>query len=394
MNNLLQRAKEKEKTFIEYRRQFHRHPEPGWEEFETSATVMRHLDSLGIPYTRIGTTAVVGLIEGGKPGDRCIGIRADMDCLPIMEQTGVEYQSQIPNRMHACGHDGHTAILMGVATLLSEVKEQIPGKVKLFFQPAEEGPGGAKIMIEQGAMENPKVDAVIALHIGAVDLPTGKIAMMPGPSSGGTQGLKIVINGRGGHGAHPHKSVDAIMAAAHVVTALQSIASREVDPLDSIVITIGTIQGGYRGNVIADRVEMTGTIRTLEPNVRNAVPGQIERIVAGVCEAMRCTYEIEIPEGIPSVVNDPAMVALAFDSCVDVLGKDNVFIKKRPSMGGEDFCYFASAAPGVMLALGAENAAKNCNVPGHHPKYNFDEDDIAIGMASLSQIALDFLSGK
>jgi len=391
MNELFQRAKAMEDKFIGFRRQFHRHPEPGWEEFETSATVMHYLEELGIPYTRIGTTAVVGLIEGGLPGEKCIGIRADMDCLPITEKTGVEYVSQIPGRMHACGHDGHTAILMGVATLLSEIKDQIPGKVKLFFQPAEEGPGGAKIMIEAGCMENPKVDAVIALHVATQDLPTGKVAMMPGPSSGGTQGLTIVIKGRGGHGAHPHKSVDAIVAAAQMITALQSIASREVDPLDSIVITIGTIQGGYRGNVIADRVEMTGTIRTLRPNVRNAVPGQIERIVAGVCAAYRCTYEIDIPEGIPSVINDPAMVSIAQEACISVLGKDKVIIKKRPSMGGEDFCYFAQAAPGMMISLGAENAKKDCSFPGHHPNFNIDEDCIAIGMAVLSQTALDFL---
>src|SRR5665647_1707190 len=380
MNELFQRAKAMEDKFIGFRHQFHRHPEPGWEEFETSATVMHYLDELGIPYTRIGTTAVVGLIEGGLPGEKCIGIRADMDCLPITEKTGVEYVSQIPGRMHACGHDGHTAILMGVATLLSEIKDQIPGKVKLFFQPAEEGPGGGKIMIEAGCMENPKVDAVIALHVATQDLPTGKVAMMPGPSSGGTQGLTIVIKGRGGHGAHPHKSVDAIVAAAQMITALQSIASREVDPLDSIVITIGTIQGGYRGNVIADRVEMTGTIRTLRPNVRNAVPGQIERIVAGVCAAYRCTYEIDIPEGIPSVINDPAMVSIAQEACISVLGKDKVIIKKRPSMGGEDFCYFAQAAPGMMISLGAENAKKDCNFPGHHPNFNIDEDCIALSL--------------
>lgn len=389
--DLYAKAKSLQDKYVGYRRQFHMHPEPGWEEFETTATVVEHLEKLGIPYKRIGTTAIVGLIEGGQPGDKCIGIRADMDCLPILEQTGVEYASKIEGRMHACGHDGHTAILMGVAELLSEMKESIPGKVKLFFQPAEEGPGGAKIMIEEGAMEDPKVDAVIALHIATVDLPTGQVAMMAGPSTGGAQGLNIAIKGRGGHGAHPHKSVDSIVAAAHVVTALQSIVSRERDPLDALVVTIGTIEGGYRGNVIADRVEMTGTIRTLEPDVRQAIPGQIERIVAGVCEAFRCTYELDIPEGIPSVINDQSMVDLAQEAISSFLGKENVIIKNRPSMGGEDFCYFAQAAPGVMFQLGAENAEKNCDYPGHHPKYNFDEDAIPIGMAALSQIALDYL---
>jgi len=388
---MLQRAREIEDRFIEYRRQFHRHPEAGWQEVKTAATVMAYLDSLHIPYRRIGDTAVVGLIQGGIPGELCLAIRADMDALPITERSGAEYTSEVPGMMHACGHDGHTAILMGVATLLKEKQSEIKGTVKLFFQPAEEGPGGAKPMIEAGCMEEPKVNATIGLHITTTEFTTGVIGFKDGASTASTDGFVLTIRGNGGHGAHPHLSVDAIVCAATVVSALQSIASREISPIESVVVTVGTIHGGYRGNVIADEVVLDGTIRTLSPEVRASIPGRMERILQGICAAYRCQGEIAIRQGVPSVINDTALTNAFEASATALLGCDMVQRIPHPTMGGEDFSYFGQVAPACFIRLGARNEELGCIHPGHHPQYNFDEKAITVGMATLAQMALDTL---
>ncbi len=387
--NMLERAKQLQDEFVAFRRDFHQHPELGFEEERTSGIVAQYLESLGIEVTRVAKTGVVGLLRGGKPG-RTVALRADMDALSIPQQNDVPYKSIHPGKMHACGHDGHTAILMGVAKLLSEIKDEIPGNVKFFFQPAEEGPGGALPMVEAGVMENPHVDGVMGLHVG-VNLPTGQIGLKAGPSSAGTDSIKIVLTGKGGHGAHPHNSIDTIVAAGHLIVAMQTIVSREIDPLGSAVVTLGTINGGYRNNVIAHQVELTGTVRTLDPEVRAAMPERIERIIKGVCETFRCTYEFVYDKGYPSVINDPAMVDLAEKAAQRLLGADNVVRIANPSMGGEDFAYFAEKAPGVFLRLGAGNPEKDCVYPGHHPCFNFDEDAIPIGMAVLAEATLDFL---
>lgn len=390
MSELMTRAQALKDEFIEFRRDFHRHPELGLQEERTSGIVADYLRSLGLEVTTgIANTAVVGLIRGGQPG-KTIALRADMDALTIPEQSGVEYASTIPGKMHACGHDGHTAILMGVAKLLSEIKEQIPGNVKLLFQPAEEGPGGALPMVEAGVMENPHVDAVMGLHINTY-LKPGQIGLKAGASSAGTDSITITITGKGGHGAHPHKSIDAVVAAGHIIVALQTIASREIDPLGSVVVTIGTINGGYRNNVIADQVVMTGTVRTLDPEVRASMPERIERIIKGICHSLRCECELIYDKGYPSVINSPEMADLAEAVGQRLLGKENVMRVANPSMGGEDFSYFAEKAPGIFLGLGASNPEKDCIYPGHHPKYNFDEDAIPVGMAMLAEAALEYL---
>ncbi|MCL2548529.1 MAG: amidohydrolase [Symbiobacteriaceae bacterium] len=391
MHTMLQRARELEDKYIAYRRQFHRHPEAGWQEVETAATVMAHLDSLGIPYQRVGATAVVGLITGGIPNDKCIAIRADMDALPITERTDLEYSSQIPGMMHACGHDGHTAILMGVAALLKEKQAQIKGKIKLFFQPAEEGPGGAKPMIEGGCMENPRVDATIGLHLDVTDYHTGEVGFRDGASTASTDGFVITVRGNGGHGAHPHLSVDAIVCAGQLVSALQSIVSREVSPIESAVITVGTINGGYRGNVIADQVVLDGTIRTLSPQVREGIPQRMERVLQGICAAYRCQGELQIRQGVPSVINDSNLTNAFEQSAIALLGSSQVKRVPYPTMGGEDFSYYGQKAPACFIRLGGRNEDIGCTNPGHHPKYNFDEQAIAVGMATLAQMALDYL---
>lgn len=387
--NFLTRAQQLKDEFIAYRRDFHQHPELGFEEVRTSGIVAEYLESLGIEVTRVANTGVLGLLRGGKPG-RTMALRADMDALSIPQQNDVPYKSTSPGKMHACGHDGHTAILMGVAKLLSEVKDEIPGTVKFFFQPAEEGPGGALPMVEAGVMENPTVDAVMGLHVG-VNLPTGQVGLKAGPSSAGTDSITITLEGKGGHGAHPHGSIDTIVAAGHLIVAMQTIASREIDPLGSVVVTLGTVNGGYRNNVIAHTVELTGTVRTLDPVVRDSMPERIERIIKGVCETFRCKYEFDYHKGYPSVVNDSAMADLAEAAAQRLLGVENVVRTANPSMGGEDFAYFAEKAPGIFLRLGAGNEEKDCVYPGHHPFFNFDEDAIPVGMAVLAEATLDFL---
>ncbi len=391
MSTILERAKALAPEFVAFRRDFHKHPEFGLEEERTSAIVADYLKSLGIEVIHpvLEKSGVLGILRGGKLG-KTVALRADIDALSIPEQSGVPYASTIPGKMHACGHDGHTATLMGVAKLLSEMKDEIPGTVKFFFQPAEEGPGGALPMIEAGVMENPHVDAAMGLHLGT-DLPTGHIGVRAGANSAGTDSIEIKITGKGGHGAHPHKSIDAIVAAGHVIVALQTIASREIDPLGSVVLTLGTVNGGYRGNVIADTVVFTGTVRTLDPEVRASMPGRIERILDGVCSAFRAKFELTYNNGYPSVINDAGMADLLESVGQRVLGADKVHRVPNPSMGGEDFAYFAEKAPSVFFRLGAANEAKECIYPGHHPKYNFDEDAIPVGMAVLTEAALEFL---
>lgn len=387
--NMLARAHELKDEFIAYRRDFHQHPELGFEEVRTSGIVAKYLEGLGIEVTRMVDTAVVGLLRGGKPG-RTVALRADMDALSIPQQNDVPYKSIYPGKMHACGHDGHTAILMGVAKMLSEIRDEISGNVKFLFQPAEEGPGGALPMVEAGAMENPHVDGVLGLHVG-VNLPTGQIGYRSGVNSAGTDTIYITINGKGGHGAHPHSAVDSIVAASHLVVALQTIVSREMDPLGSAVVTVGTFNGGYRNNVIAHQVELTGTVRTLDPQVRAGMPERIERIIKGICATFNCGYEFTYDKGYPSVINDPQMTELAKTAAERLLGAENVMYIPNPGMGGEDFSYFAEKAPGIFLRLGAGNPEKDCVYSGHHPHFNFDEDAIPVGMAVMAETALDFL---
>lgn len=390
MTPLLPRAKELQPEFVAFRRDFHRHPELGFQEVRTAGIVADYLRGLGLEVqTGVGGTGVVALIRGAQPG-RTIAIRADMDALPIPEQSGVEYASLEPGKMHACGHDGHTAILLGVAKLLAERRQQIHGNVKLLFQHSEEGPSGARPMIEAGAMQHPQVDGVIALHLGT-DLPVGKIGIMSGASTASADSFELTIHGKGGHGAHPHRSIDAIVAAGHVIVALQTLISRETDPLGAGVISIGTIQGGYRHNVIADCVVLTGTVRTVDPELQRQMPSSIERVVAGVCTGLRCQYQFSYNHGVPSVINDRGMVDLVLSVGRTLLGQDNAIEGNAPTMGGEDFSFFAAVAPGAMFRLGAGNATAGCDFPGHHPRFNFDEDAIPIGMAVLAESALQFL---
>jgi amidohydrolase len=374
---------------IALRREIHRHPELGFEEHQTSALVERELDDLGIEHRRVAQTGVVGIIRGALPG-KTAGLRADMDALPITEDSGETCASEVPGKMHACGHDAHTAMLLGAARELSSRKASLHGNVVLLFQPAEEGPGGAEPMIADGVLENPHIDAVTMLHVDP-RLPTGSLGITPGPVNAAADELHITIKGSGGHGGYPHKAVDAIPATAAVVLALQTIASRETDPLASIVITLGTINGGYRNNVIADRVQMTGTIRTYDPEIRNGVEAKIRRVVDGVAAGYGCTAEIEIVYGYPPVVND---AALADAFAAYVRERNGTPIEQLPpTMGAEDFAYFAERVPSVVGRLGIYNAQLGSIHSGHSPQFRLDESAIPTGIATLVAFAEGVTSG-
>jgi amidohydrolase len=368
---------------IAIRREIHRHPELGFEEHNTQAIVERELDALGIEHRRVAGTGVVGIVRGALPG-RVTGLRADMDALPIDEDSGEACASEIAGKMHACGHDAHTAMLLGAARVLQATRATLRGTAVLLFQPAEEGPGGALPMIEAGVMDDPKIEAVTMLHVDP-RLPTGTIGIRPGPVAAAADEFHVTIRGKGGHGAWPHKAVDVIPCAAATVLALQNIASRETDPLASIVVTIGTIEGGYRNNVIADRVKLTGTIRTHDPEIRDAAHAKVRRIVEGIAAAYGAQAEITTMLGYPPVVND-ATLAEAFGRYAQEVAGIAVE-SPPPTMGGEDFAYFAQRVPGVVVRLGIYNETVGSVHSGHSPQFRLDEGAIPTGIATLVAFA-------
>ena len=373
------------KQTIEWRRQIHRNPEIGFEEHKTAALVETALKDAGIEVKRFpNSTEVVGILKGGKPG-RTIGLRADMDALPLQELADVEFKSQVPGVMHACGHDVHTAVLMGTAKILASHRDELAGTIKFFFQPAEEKfPGGALGMIENGAME--EVERVFALHVGN-NVPTGHVGVTYGFSHANCDMADIKIIGKGGHGAAPHNTVDAVVIASHVVVALQTIVSRNVGPTDSAVISVGSIQSGSIHNIIAEEAELKLTIRSLLPETRTMLQERIEGIVKGVTQAMNATYDINYVNGYPSLNNDAEMADLLKEVAEQVVGADKVEVRNTPMMGGEDFAYFAQKAPGALLRLGSspyEGPVSNA----HNPKFTVNEDCIAVGLEMMVSIAL------
>ncbi len=368
---------------VAIRREIHRRPELGFEEHNTQAVVERELDALGIEHRRIAGTGVVAIVRGALPG-HVAGLRADMDALPITEDSGEPCASEVPGKMHACGHDAHTAILLGAARTLQETREFLHGSAVLLFQPAEEGPGGALPMIEQGALDDPPVEAVTMLHVDP-RLRTGTVGITPGPVNAAADEFHITVRGKGGHGAWPHKAIDAIPCAAAIVLALQNVAARETDPLASIVVTVGTIEGGYRNNVIADRVFMTGTIRTHDATIRQDAETKVRRIVEGVAEAYGARAELEMIYGYPPVVND-AELAAALKTYVRDVAEIPVE-SPAPTMGGEDFAYFAQRVPGVMVRLGIYNETVGSVHSGHSPQFRLDEDAIPTGIRALVAFA-------
>jgi len=370
---------------VRWRREIHRTPELGFEEIRTSALVERELRSAGIEVTRVAKTGVVGVLRGAQPG-ACLALRADMDALPLQERSGEPFSSEVANAMHACGHDAHTAMLLGAAVALAAQREALAGTIKFFFQPAEEWPGGAKPMIDAGVMQSPRVEAVIMLHVYPL-LEAGAIGIRAGAASASCDDFDVTITGRGGHGASPHLSVDTIPIAAEIVNALQRISSREISPLDSVVVTVGTIRGGYRRNIIADSTTLGGTIRCLDESIRAGMPERVERIAAGICAAHRASYAIELERGYPAVHNDQQLVERVAAIAGTVPEIAAIVELREPSMGAEDFAYFAQAAPGCLIRLGVGFPGEPDPPRLHSPEFRLDEAALPTGVALLQALA-------
>jgi amidohydrolase len=373
---------------IQWRRHLHQNPELSFEEENTSQFVFNLLQSFGgLELSRPTKTSVVARLIGTQPG-KTLAIRADMDALPIHEENTFEFASRNPGVMHACGHDGHTAILLGTAKILTSLREHIRGEVRFLFQHAEELlPGGAQEMVKAGVMEG--VDTVIGLHLDS-QRETGKIAVLNGPQSAAPDTFTIKINGKGGHAAAPHETVDSVLVAAHVVVQLQSIVSRNVDPLDSIVLSVTTIHGGTADNVIPDSVELMGTVRSYNPELRDKVVQRIEQILKGVTEAHGASYEFSYTKGYLPVINDDTVTNLVRETLTDVFGAD-ALPTTRPQMGGEDFSAYQQEAPGTFFEVGAGNVEKGIIYPHHHPRFTVDEDALPIGVEAFLNLTFKLL---
>jgi amidohydrolase len=372
------------------RRHLHAHPELGFCEVETAGFVAERLRALGLEVqTGVARTGVVALIRGARPG-RTVLLRADMDALPIQEENDVPYASRNPGVMHACGHDAHTAILLGAAHVLARRRDLLAGTVKLVFQPCEEQtPGGAVAMIAEGVLENPRVDAAFALHV-SQDGPVGTVSTCAGPIMAAADTFTLKLSGAGGHGAYPHQCIDPVVAAAQIVLGLQTIVSREVDPMQSAVITVGGIRAGKAPNIIPQTCTMTGTVRSFDKKVRSYLAKRIEEVATGLARVLRVECVCHYSFGNPVVVNDPAMTELVFDVAREVVAKDKVLVE-APSMGAEDFSSFLEKVPGNFFFLGTRNPARNLIYDHHHSKFDIDEAALPTGVDMMVAIAEHYL---
>ncbi|MCA0374694.1 MAG: amidohydrolase [Gemmatimonadetes bacterium] len=373
---------------VDWRRHLHRHPELSFHEVETSRYIREVLAGIpGITVSSPTPTSVLGVLHGARPGPT-IGVRADIDALPIVEETELPFRSTRDGVMHACGHDGHTAILLGLATRLAARADTLAGTVRFFFQHAEElAPGGGEAMVQAGVMDG--VDQVIGLHLWAT-LPVGQIALIPGPAMASPDNFHCQVIGAGGHAAMPHACTDPIAIAAQVVTAWQQIVSRTVDPLDPAVVSVTQFIAGTAFNVIPNAAYLAGTVRTFDPVLRESIPQRMEKILAGLCEGFGATYTWHFERGYRAVVNDPALTARLTDVVRRTFG-DATLADMRPSMGGEDFSAYQQRAPGVYAFVGAGNAARGIAYPHHHPRFDIDEDAMPIGLRYLEAAVLDLL---
>lgn len=386
--NVRELSEKYKEELIALRREFHQNPELGWEEIQTSNRVEEELKKIGIKVERIAKTGVVGMLKGKEDG-KVVALRADMDALPIQEANNdLPYKSKNAGVMHACGHDSHTAMLLIAAKVLWELRDQIKGTVKFIFQPAEEPIQGAKKMFEEGVMEG--VDAILGIHIWS-QLPTGKVSLEPGPRFAAGDRFKITVKGKGSHGAVPHLGVDAIVAASAIVMDLQSIVSREIDPLEPAVLSIGKINGGFNFNVLCNEVVLEGTTRSFNQDIQNRFPLMIKRMVDNTASSFNAKAEIDYIIGSPSCANDPALAQIAKSGIIKLYGED-VVANFEKTMGGEDFAYFIQKVPGIIAFLGGGNKEKNTTYPHHHEKFNIDEDALPIGTSLYAQFALDFLN--
>jgi amidohydrolase len=364
---------------VEWRRHFHQRPELGFREQLTAEAIAQKLEEWGIKHqTGIAETGIVATIPGNHPGP-VLAIRADMDALPIQELNQVPYRSLHDGIMHACGHDGHTAIALGTAYYLSQHPEAFAGTVKFIFQPAEEGPGGAKPMVEAGVLKNPDVDAIIGLHLWN-NLPLGALGVRDGAMMAAVELFDCTIQGKGGHGAMPHQTVDSIVVGAQVVSALQIIVARNVDPLKAGVVTVGSFHAGHARNVIANTAQLKGTVRYFDPSLEGFFRRRIEQIVSGICQSHGASYELDYQRIYPPVVNDGAIASLVRSVAETVIETPLGIVPECQTMGGEDMSFFLQEVPGCYFFLGAANADLGLAYPHHHPRFDFDETALSMGV--------------
>lgn len=380
---------------IALRRDLHEHPELAFEEVRTSGIVAQRLRTLGLEVqTNVAKTGVVGLLRGagkhGAQGMKTIAIRADMDALPIHELNEIDYRSTIDGKMHACGHDGHTSIALAVADILSKRRGELPGNVKFIFQPAEEVVGGAEPMVKEGAMEG--VDGVIGLHL-ISDYPIGRVGVRPGTVFASADRFVLTVRGKGGHAAMPELSVDPIVVSAYIITALQTLISRETSPFSPAVITIGVVKAGTAFNIIPETAELHGTMRAFSKEHREKLIRRIGEVGHGIASSMGATCDIRIFDGCPPCTNDSAMTEVVQKVAVESVGGDKVDEGEVVlTTGSDDMAYFLRAVPGCYFIVGAKNDEKGANYPHHHPRFNVDEDAMPIGVEVLARAALEFLN--
>ncbi len=395
MTDFLNEAKQLFSYSQSMRRDFHMHPELGFKEIRTGGIVAKELEALGMEVTKgVGKTGVVGLLEGVKPGPTLL-IRFDMDALPMSEDTDAEYASQTPGVMHACGHDGHTAIGLTVAKMLHAHREDLAGTVKFCFQPSEEGfngeeVGGAEMMIRDGVLDGPKVEKTLSLHLWN-EKPLGWVNVAKGPVMAGAEQFSIKLTGKGGHGAAPHTTIDPIVAAAHIVTALQSIAARNVAPLHAAVISVTTLHSGTAFNIIPQEAELTGTIRTFDLSVRKMVLERFDQIVRGVAESMGCKVDILVQRVTPAVINNDTVAAKVQESARRLFPETELDTSNYLTMGAEDMAFMQEKVEGCYFFIGSNNSEKHLDYSHHHPKFDFDEEALVRGSALMASAVADML---
>jgi amidohydrolase len=377
---------------VALRRRLHEKPETALQEFETQKIIAAALKEIGCKVnTKIWKTAVVGLIQG-KKFYKAVGIRSDMDALPVTEQTGYPFASKNPGKMHACGHDIHMSTVWGAAKILNLIKEDLPGAVKLIYQPSEEvHPGGAKPLIEYGVLEKPDISIMFGLHVDST-VPYGAIGVKDGAMMAQADDFTLEVLGRSGHGARPHETIDAVIVAAHIITAIQTISSRQVNPLEPVVVSIGAINGGTATNVIADKVVLRGTARSLNSDLTEKLPKMLEKIIAGICDTFGASYDLRYNRGYPVLLNNKDVNDIFRQSATRLFGLKAVVEIEKPSMGGEDFAYYARAVPGAMIRLGVGNPKIGADKPWHHPAFKADERAIPFGAALLAYAAFKALA--
>lgn len=390
------RAEALKPRLVEMRRDFHMHPELSNREERTSRVIAERLKQLGYTDIRTGVAryGVIATLKGGKPGP-VVAVRADIDALPIEESIEVPYKSRNRGVKHACGHDVHTSVGLGLAEIFMDLREQLPGTVKFIFQPAEEGPpegeeGGARLMVKEGALENPRPQAIFGLHVMPM-YPVGQVAVTPGPAMATADRFRLTIRGKGVHAAYPHDGVDPIVVAAEAVQSLQSIRSRKVNTLEPMVLSVGSIHGGTRFNIIPNEVVMTGTIRTLNNEVREQVHREMRRVLEGVTAGHGAAYELKIEEMTALTFNEPALVEETLPALRRAVGADNV-MARAPQMGAEDFSYFQQAVPGHYFFLGVSNKQKGIGAMIHTAEFDVDEDSLVVGVKALGTMVIDYLA--